>query len=95
MASDWGPSSDHFFKILLRDLNPDMVAAWKDPEAFGDDKFTDLVEVRCVTYSSQLKAALALQISCGDIFDGAPAADAIVSVHLYSSPIRACIHRVH
>ena len=46
-TKDWGPSNDHFFKILLRDLNPDMVAAWKDVEAFGDgNKFTDLVEVR-------------------------------------------------
>ena len=43
----WGPSNDHFFKVLLRDLNLDMVAAWKDPEAFGDGdiKFRDLVEV--------------------------------------------------
>ena len=49
MASDslnWSPSSDLFFKVLLRDLNPDMVAAWQDPQAFGDDKFTNLVEVR-------------------------------------------------
>lgn len=51
MASNWGPSSDHFFKILLRDVNPEMVAAWMDLEAFGDDKFADLVEVRRVTYT--------------------------------------------
>ena len=43
----WGPSSDHFFKILLRDINPDVVAAWKNPEAFGDsERFDGLMEVR-------------------------------------------------
>jgi hypothetical protein len=62
LKSDWSPSSDLFFKVILRDFNPDMVAAWQDPKAFGDSKFTELVE-----------------ISSGDIFDGAPAADAIVS----------------
>ena len=40
----WGPSSDHFFKILLRDINPDMVAAWRSSEAFGES-FSGLVEV--------------------------------------------------
>lgn len=44
MALNWNASNDLFFKVLLRDVNPDMVAAWQDPEAFGD-KFTDLVEV--------------------------------------------------
>ena len=43
---NWSPSNELFFKVLLRDLNPDMVAAWQDPEAFGDGKYTDLVEVR-------------------------------------------------
>jgi hypothetical protein len=62
----WGSGSDHLFKIILRDINPDMVAAWKDPEAFGDrERFDGLVE-----------------ISCGDIFEGAPAADAIVSLKI-------------
>ena len=43
---NWSPSNELFFKVLLRDHNPDMVAAWQDPEAFGDGKYTDLVEVR-------------------------------------------------
>lgn len=42
---NWSPSNDLFFKVLLRDISPDMVAAWQDPEVFGEDKFTDLVEV--------------------------------------------------
>jgi hypothetical protein len=81
LKSDWSPSSDLFFKVILRDFNPDMVAAWQDPKAFGDSKFTDLVEVgvprgKCLKTYDLLKF---LQISSGDIFDGAPAADAIVS----------------
>ena len=43
---NWNASNDLFFKVLLRDVNPDMVAAWQDSEGFGEDKFTDLVEVR-------------------------------------------------
>ena len=31
--------------MVLRDINPDMVAAWKDSEAFGEQKFASLVEV--------------------------------------------------
>ena len=51
----WGSGSDHFFKILLRDINPDMVAAWKDPEAFGDrERFDGLVEVGAKTTSTLL-----------------------------------------
>ena len=88
LKSVWSPSSDLFFKIILRDFNPDMVAAWQDPKAFGDTKFTELVEVRypmsidMYTGSEELLASLveSLQISNGDIFDGAPAADAIVSL---------------
>ena len=34
------------FKLLLRDINPEMVKAWEAEEAFGEDKFQDLVEVR-------------------------------------------------
>lgn len=40
-----------------------MVAAWKDVEAFGDGNMFTDL----------------VEISCGDIFDGAPATDAIVS----------------
>lgn len=52
---NWNASNDLFFKVVLRDVNPDMVAAWQDSEAFGEDKFTDLVEVRS---SSQVHCSL-------------------------------------
>ena len=42
---EWGPSHDLFFKVLLRDINSDLVAAWKDAEVFGEEKYGELVEV--------------------------------------------------
>ena len=40
---------------------------------------------------------LQIQVSCGDIFEGAPAADAIVSemVHLTEKINLYCVHVVH
>lgn len=32
-------------RILLRDINSDMVEAWNDPQAFGADKYKKDVEV--------------------------------------------------
>ena len=50
-GSSWGSESDGFFKVILRDINPDMVTTWGESEAFGDsEKFSSLVEVaRCVS----------------------------------------------
>ena len=42
---EWGPSHNLFFKVLLRDINSDLVAAWKDAEVFGEEKYGELVEV--------------------------------------------------
>lgn len=83
-VGNWNASNDLFFKVLLRDVNPDMVAAWQDSEAFGEDKFTDLVEVRLSSqdHYSLVHTKNSHQISCGDIFEGAPATDAIVSSSL-------------
>lgn len=87
---NWSPSNDLFFKVLLRDINSDMVAAWQDPEVFGEDKFTDLVEVRVHELKRSILSlphkiqssylTLIHQVSCGDIFEDAPATDAIVSL---------------
>lgn len=33
-------------KYYLRDINKDMVSAWEDKDAFGGDRFKDVVEVR-------------------------------------------------
>lgn len=32
-------------RILLRDINSDLVAAWNDPQAFGADKYKEDVQV--------------------------------------------------
>ena len=32
-------------RVLLRDNNSDLVAAWKDPQAFGADKYKEFVQV--------------------------------------------------
>lgn len=32
-------------RLLLRDINDDMVAAWRDPQAFGGDKYKEAVQV--------------------------------------------------
>ena len=68
-------------RVLLRDNNSDLVAAWKDPQAFGADKYKEDVQVSrhiiCQGYSDVEWLCL-LQISYGDIFEGAPSADAIV-----------------
>ena len=37
---------DFGFKVILRDINEDMVAAWGGEDGFGLDTFKDLVEVR-------------------------------------------------
>lgn len=42
---EWGPSNELFFKVLFRDINPAMTAAWEDREAFGEEKYRELVEV--------------------------------------------------
>lgn len=49
--AEWDPNHDHFFKVLLRDVNPSMVAAWQDAKAFGGDKYNGLVEVAMVVAS--------------------------------------------
>ena len=40
---------------------------------------------------------LQIQVSCGDIFEGAPVADAIVSemLHLTEKIVLYCVHAVH
>ena len=32
-------------RVLLRDINSDLVAAWNDPQAFGEDKYKEDVQV--------------------------------------------------
>ncbi len=32
------------FKLFLRDLNQELVDAWREKDAFGDDRFKGLVE---------------------------------------------------
>ena len=32
-------------RVLLRDINSDLVAAWNDPQAFGADKYKEDVQV--------------------------------------------------
>ena len=66
LKSDWSPSSDLFFKVILRDFNPDMVTAWQDPKVFGDSKFAELVEVgvprgKCLNYDLLIKIPSDLQ----------------------------------
>lgn len=34
-------------KIYLRDISETMVAAWENGEAFGTDRFKDVVKVKC------------------------------------------------
>ncbi len=67
------------FKIFLRDCSKPMVDAWRDTQAFGCEPFTDSIQVRPCTYTCiSIIIITIIQISQGDIFQGAPAADAIV-----------------
>ena len=43
------------FTVLLRDFNQDMVSAWSDQQAFGDEKFDRLIQVNCCTYKGSLR----------------------------------------
>lgn len=36
-------------RLLLRDINADMVSAWSDPRAFGGDKYKEFVQV-CIFF---------------------------------------------
>lgn len=44
-AEGGGDGGGPGFRLLLRDLNPELVEAWRDAEAFGEERFTGLVEV--------------------------------------------------
>lgn len=45
IAEEGGDGGGPGFRLLLRDLNPELVEAWRDAEAFGEERFTGLVEV--------------------------------------------------
>ena len=69
------------FRVLLRDNNSEMIDAWNDPQAFGTHKYKeDVLVSRHIArgLACLVTNYLLLQISCGDIFEGAPSADAIV-----------------
>ena len=59
-ALEWAPSNELFFKVLLRDINSDMVAAWEDGEAFGEEKYRELVEVSETRERNSLASTLTM-----------------------------------